>query len=924
MSAEDRQQLKNLFHAAVDLEAGERTAFLDEVCAGRDELRGQVEKLLASHYAAGTFLAAPALVDAGVVAAEEPAGEDQATSLAGQRIGPYELAREIGRGGMGKVYLAVRADDHYRQQVAVKLIKRGMDTAAILRRFVMERQILANLEHPHIARLLDGGTTADGLPYFVMEHIAGRPITRYCDEQRSTTAERLELFRQVCAAVQYAHQHLVVHRDIKPSNILVTTEGVPKLLDFGIAVLLSPNRASETGEATLSMTQAMTPEYASPEQLRGQQITTASDIYSLGIVLYELLSGHRPYHLSSHQPQDIAQVISEKDPRKPSAAITVTEEVRSTEGHEIVVITPEAVGRAREGTIEKLRRRLTGDLDNIVLKALRKEPERRYASVQEFSEDIRRHLAGLPVSAGPDTLSYRARKFTRRHKAGVLAAAVVVITLFTATAVTTWQASIARQERDKAERRFNQVRKLANSVLFDYHDGVEQLPGSTPVRQKMVQDALEYLDNLSAESNGEASLQRELATGYEKVGDVQGNPYRANLGNQEEALASYRKAVSIREALYAANRDDVNFKLEVSQGYQNVADILWAQGANEEALANYRHALANYSELAQADPNNPLYVKSANVTLNGIGNVQRQNGDFAGALATFRNYLANAEALLAADATDQYNRHSLAIARLKVGDALMGGTDYAGALTHYEKAVENFSDLAAAAENNAAAIRELGLGYGRIAAACKSLAQYERAAEYDLKAIQQQKQVAAADPTNVQIQFDLATTYANLGDNLRQMKKLDDAAARVRESIGIFNEALAKSPDFAQAQGNLAAARTTYAEILLAQGDTNGALENYRLALTMLERAPVRQAQTEALANAYEGVGNVHLRRAERARGQTSQSAADCEEARSWYQKSLDVWRELDAAKHKDKLSDISQKLAACNATLTAKGKRSG
>lgn len=246
-------------------------------------MRSQVEKLLSAHDEAGRFLASPALVDAGLILSEEVMDDTDSASRVGQRIGPYEIVREIGLGGMGTVFLAVRADDQYRKQVAIKLINLGMDTDLILRRFMMERQILANLEHPNIARLLEGGSTADGLPYFVMEYIEGQPITEYCDARQFINAERLELFRDACAALQYAHQNLVVHRDIKPSNILVTAEGVPKLLDFGIAKLLSPGWASE-GEVTASMVRLMTPEYASPELLRGLSITTASDVYSLGVI----------------------------------------------------------------------------------------------------------------------------------------------------------------------------------------------------------------------------------------------------------------------------------------------------------------------------------------------------------------------------------------------------------------------------------------------------------------------------------------------------------------------------------------------------------------------------------------------------------------------------------------------------------------
>src|ERR1700730_6849802 len=283
---------------------------------------------------------------------------------------------------MGTVFLAERADDEYRKQVAIKLIKRGMDTDSVLRRFRNERQILAGFDHPNIARLFDGGTTADGLPYFVMEYIEGLPIDEYCNKRALSIPERLKLFREVCAAVSYAHRHLVIHRDIKRSNILVTAEGVPKLLDFGIAKILQSGDGAPTF-ATMTGLRLMTPEYASPEQVRGQPVTTASDVYSLGVILYELLTGQFPYRFASQTPRDIERAITTTQPEKPSTAIARSDgnskfEIRNSKF-------------------------LKGDLDNIVLTALRKEPERRYQSVEQFSEDIRRHLEARPIVAGTDT-----------------------------------------------------------------------------------------------------------------------------------------------------------------------------------------------------------------------------------------------------------------------------------------------------------------------------------------------------------------------------------------------------------------------------------------------------------------------------------------------------------------------------------------
>src|SRR5215467_10401123 len=420
VNPEQWQVIRRIFHQAIDLPSSERDAFILQAADGDESLRIEVQSLLASHDRAGSFIES-----AGGHVATVNLDRVRPDDMIGRRVGAYRIVREIGRGGMGAVYQGVRDDTEFSKTVAIKLIRTGMSTDSVVRRFLSERQILANLDHPNIARLLDGGTSEEGLPYFVMEYIEGQPLGEYCDTHRLATDERLLLFRDICSAVHFAHQNLVIHRDIKPGNLLVTPAGKVKLLDFGIAKLLLPGPGRD--ETTQAAARAMTPDYASPEQVRGDPITTSSDVYSLGVLLYELLTGHRPYRITTGSPVEIIRAICEQEPDKPSTAVAKVRALPDGESDTVVRLTPESVSKARASQPDKLRRQLEGDLDNIILKAMRKEPQRRYASAEQLSEDLRRYLEGLPVIARKDTLGYRAGKFVRRHKAGVVVLALLLI-----------------------------------------------------------------------------------------------------------------------------------------------------------------------------------------------------------------------------------------------------------------------------------------------------------------------------------------------------------------------------------------------------------------------------------------------------------------------------------------------------------------
>src|SRR5262245_24764442 len=439
MTAGQWRKVRNLFEEALELEPRARAEFLASRSDGDDQVHARVTQMLRDHDEAADFLERPLGINASAVALA-----DESRQAAGRMIGPYRIVREIGRGGMSMVYLAERADDVYRKHVAVKLVWPSFMTGEVERRFRQERRILARLDHPNIARLHDGGVTEDGCQYLVMEYVEGEPITGFCDSHKLSITERLKLFQQICAAVQYAHDNLIVHRDLKPSNILVASDETVKLLDFGIAKLLDPALLGiEDSPPSQTGFHAMTPEYASPEQACGENITTASDVYSHGVVLYELLTGHRPYRIRSRTPHEAAQVISEEEPPPPSVVVSRTVEVPGDDGLIGRAHSTRHVSETREGKPERLRARLQGDLDDIVLKALRKEPQSRYRSAGDFNEDIARHMAGKPVAARKGTLIYLTTRYVRRHKAGVVAATFVLLTLLGAIVYFVREARIA-------------------------------------------------------------------------------------------------------------------------------------------------------------------------------------------------------------------------------------------------------------------------------------------------------------------------------------------------------------------------------------------------------------------------------------------------------------------------------------------------
>jgi serine/threonine protein kinase len=453
-SLSDWDDVGDIVERALEGPDADREALLSEACGADTDRLARARLILAAAAGAQNFLGRPAAELASDLMAT-PDAETHEADPHPDVIGAYRIHRLIGQGGMGQVYLAERADDEFRRQVAVKVVRAGLG-ADLIARFRRERQLLASLDHAHIAQLFDGGVTRDGRPYLVMEHVSGRPIDAYADDTGLTVDGRLELFLQVCDAVDGAHRRLVVHRDLKPANVLVSNEGSVKLLDFGVAKLLDSDTAGADTAVTRSGVRIMTPEYSSPEQFLGEQTTTAADIYSLGVVLYELLSGRRPYEAVEHLPSELERQVVNGDPMPPSVACRV-DTSRSVSAHR---------ARGRGTTVDGLSRRLRGDLDNVVLTAIRREPDRRYASVAALRADLERHRAGLPVSARPATVRYRTAKFIRRHRIGV-AAGLLLVTATAAGATTTW---VQTQAAAREGRRAAEIRDFLVGVFSFYHN----------------------------------------------------------------------------------------------------------------------------------------------------------------------------------------------------------------------------------------------------------------------------------------------------------------------------------------------------------------------------------------------------------------------------------------------------------------------
>jgi serine/threonine protein kinase/tetratricopeptide (TPR) repeat protein len=770
MTPERWKQAEDLFNRALDEPVTTREAWLAKECAGDDEMRREVAGLLASDAQTKSNLAGS--VKSAVLSLE-------ATPPA-RFVGPYELLRELGRGGMGTVYLGKRTDEVYDKDVAIKLVTPGMDTDFLLARFKRERQVLASLEHPNIARLLDGGTAQTGEPYFVMEYIPGVPITQFCQEKQLSVADRLRLFLPVCAAVTYAHSRFVVHRDLKPGNILVEENGTPRLLDFGICKLLlaNPMEAAETMTQGMGM---MTPDYASPEQVRGEPVTVASDTYSLGAVLYELLTGTRPHKIGKYTPIELERSICETPTVRASA----------------------------------VRPELRGDIDNILMRAMAKDPARRYGTVEQFAEDIRRHLDNRPVVAAPDSVWYRSRKFVERHHRLVLATAVTVLVLAVGLLY-------AERQRRLAEQRLQDVRQLVNRFVFDVHDTVRELPGSTKARKLIVSTALEYLERLSADAKGDPSLARDLAAGWLRIGDVQGWVLGSNMGDTEGAMRSYVRARELADAGGATataieairHRGDVaayTGKLSVAQEHfdeaarraraaleaggdrqllSHLAGAELASSRNQRLLDNVdaslvsaRKAATVFASLAAVEPGKLEWRMSQASAASGVGMALARKGQLAEARDEYLSSVKALQQALAQEPNSSRTKRELMLAWSHVGD--VEGSPTSSSMGNRTKALAAYAEMKRIAEELLAADNEdqralgdLGIARMRVAAVTDGPVRLDRFRE----ALATIGKAVEKNPKNLTMRMNLAYTQWQYGIALKEERRTAEAMANWREA----------------------------------------------------------------------------------------------------------------------------------------------
>ncbi len=777
-------RMQAIFHEALELPEDQRAAVIDARCQDDAELAAEVRLLIEASRQEEQQSEAGRTGSAAESGANPGAAD---SNFAKRPIGPYRLDRLIGRGGMGAVYLAHRADGQFEQRVAIKLIDLPLATELFRERFRQERQILAGLQHPYIARMLDGGITADGDLYLAMEYVDGVPIHRFCDSHNLTLPQRLALFLRVCEAVQFAHQNLVVHRDLKPDNIFVVNDGTPRLLDFGTAKLISPSLADPGSEMTREGYQSFTPQYASPEQVLGNPITTASDTYSLGVLLYLLITGSLPYELKEMSTAEMLRVICEEAPRKPAHAVGTDRKVK-------------AAGR------------LDPDLEAILMKALRKEPLQRYVTAEQFGADVQAWLDHKPVAARRGTFRYRASKFAVRHRVGIAASALLVASLVAGVAGILWQSREANLQRRKAEARSADLRQLSNSLLSELDEAIKQLPGSTGVQKLLVTRVLEHLDRMAADAQGDRLTQIDLVDAYTRLGNIQGNPYDQNLGDPAGGLESDKKAIDLARPLVDKNPRDRDALRALATAEEAKSEILFGTARTQEAITAMQAAVRDYDRLIEATEATPALICEVAAAYGTLGDEYGQTGtaslsNSAEGLRAYRKSIELDDRALGIDPNFLRARRGLALNQMKIGSMEMDA-DPAQALKDYQIAIEKADALPKDDRTSYATMRMQTMIKRKQANAYVLMGQYDEAMPLFAQVVDFHRKMVAIDPQDLRALADLevvlddeavgleaAADPALAAPNSDRRRILAEACDIQHEVIGIMDRMLKQDPN---------------------------------------------------------------------------------------------------------------------------------
>ena len=883
MNAERWKKVKNILEEVIEVAPTARDTFLKKACADDMDLRREVENLLAFESAGADFLERDA-----VAAVFE--NDAFAKNQIGKQIGNYRITGELGSGGMGAVFLAERADGEFRQKTALKLIKRGMDSDAVVRRFFNERQILASLEHPNIARLVDGGTTPDGLPFFVMEYVEGASIIDYAETGELDLDQRLTLFREVCAAVEYAHRNLVIHRDLKPSNILITTDGKVKLLDFGIAKLL---RADDADGQTGTQMQVFTPEYASPEQVRGEKLTTATDVYSLGVILYELLTGARPYKTDSRNIGEIIKAVCETEPTRPSSVVSGQWSVVGKKTHYKGQRTNNNGLKTNPKSKIQNPKSLRGDLDNIVLKALRKEPERRYSSVEQFSEDIRRHQSGLPVTASRDTLNYRVVKFVARNRAAVASLSLLVLALIGGVIGTTWQAiradrlrTEADRERARAERRLENLRTMSNSLVSEIERAIRDLPGSLPARKLLLERAVDQLDALAADSDGNADLQLEIVWAYQNLGTLPDKQL-------SESRKILEKAVALTEKILAARPADPKARERLAMLYLDMIYNSRLRGDVEYTLEYNRRALSIMDSIRRETAEAPEFEDGFWTVYYHYALTMQQLGRAPETLEAARKILPVAEAMYRDQSpdSDHYNYIKPYLTRTAIGYALSYAGDWQAAARELEAALAACqAEQIKRPEANIIRRDEANIRL-QLAVAYEDSGDFATAHKHASAARAVREKLAKDNPRDVNYKIALADGELFLGMMLTRRNQSQSALPLVRRALDEYEKIAALDAERMQVRILAARARAALGQALVFNGKLAEGLRELRQALEFYEStgagasidAHLKRHYAETLADAADAVLKINPQ--------------NTPAARDLYRRSYELWRDLEEKK---------------------------